>query len=183
MVENFGSNQDSGKSPVISAIAAIGARSRALGKNNALLWRIPEDMARVRTLTEGHTLIMGSNTFRSIGRALPRRENIVLSSSPDFSAEGVWVARSLQEALTRAREFEEQKQNGEVFIFGGAQVYRDALPFTERLYLTLVESEAEGDTFFPEYQHLFTREIERVEGEHEGVRYLFVTLEREHAVQ
>ena len=159
----------------ISAIAALGRKTRAIGKNNDLLWRIPEDMKRLRALTAGCPIIMGSHTFHSIGRPLPNRLNIVLSSNPLFAENGVEVAHTIEEALA----FAKKSENEEVFIFGGGQVYKETFPYIDRLYLTVVESDEEGDTFFPEYQHIFTKEIERIDREHEGLRYSFVTLERE----
>jgi|SRR3989338_1649402 len=159
--------------PRISMIAAVAKKDRAIGKDNALLWHIPEDFQHFKKMTSGHAIIMGENTFKSIGKALPNRTNIVLSLSPDFAPAGCIVVRSLDEALAAAEEYEAE----EVFICGGASVYQQMIPYAERLYLTLVEGEFEADTFFPEYSE-FTKVIseEKVDnGEH---KFSFVVLER-----
>lgn len=158
----------------ISIIAAIAEKDRAIGKDNALLWHIPEDFKHFKDLTSGHAIIMGENTHRSIGRPLPNRTNIVLSINPDFSPEGCLVVRSIDEALEQARIVE----TDEVFICGGASIYRQFLPLADRLYLTLVEGEYAADTFFPDYGD-FPREISRKASEDGTYRYSFVTLEKE----
>lgn len=160
--------------PKISMIAAIAEQDRAIGFGNALLWHIPEDFKHFKSLTSGHAIIMGENTYRSIGRPLPNRTNIVLSPDPSFAPEGCIVARSIEEAFDQARLVEPD----EVFICGGASVYRQCLPSADRLYLTLVEGEYQADTFFPDYGD-FTREISRQISEDGTYRYSFVTLERQ----
>jgi len=164
------------KQPIISAIAAFGARTRALGKDNKLIWDMPKDRKRYNKITTGHPLIMGRKTYESIGRPLPKRTNIVVTRNPDYKAPGCIVVHSLDEALEKARELDEE----EIFINGGGFIYRDALPITDRLYLTLVDSDEEGDAFFPEYETEFTKEISREEGEENGIHYTYLTLEREH---
>lgn len=127
---------------IISIIAAV-AENRAIGKNNQLLWHIPEDLRHFKQLTTGCAVIMGRKTFDSIGKPLPDRQNIVITSSPQsFEVEGVTFASSLQEAL-------QQAQSHEVFIIGGESIYRAAMPLAKRLYITLVHAEFEADTFFP----------------------------------
>lgn len=120
--------------PRISIIAAVG-QNRELGKKNELIWRIGADLKRVKELTMGHPIIMGWNTYQSIGRPLPGRTNIVISMTPAEIAECV-VVTSLEEALARAREIEKE----EIFIFGGASVYRESIALTDRLYLTRIEA-------------------------------------------
>lgn len=158
--------------PRISIIAAIG-RNRELGKAGSLIWRIPEDLKRVKELTMGHPLIMGRKTYESIGKPLPGRTNIVVSRTAD-AIEGCIVASTFEEALAIARE----KDQEEIFIFGGASIYETALPITDRLYLTLIDQEdRDADTFFPEYSHLFPTMIETKD--HEGdIPYKTVVLER-----
>ena len=159
--------------PIISAIAAIG-ENRELGKSGDLIWRISDDLRRVKELTTGHTLIMGRKTYESIGKPLPNRTNIVVTRDTGYQADGCIVAHSLDEALAKAREVEE----GEIFIFGGAEVYKEALPTITRLYLTLVHaSNPKADTFFPDYSD-FTKVIETEEREQEDLKYQWVTLER-----
>ena len=120
--------------PRISIIAAVG-QNRELGKKNGLIWRIGADLRRVKEITMGHPIIMGWNTYQSIGRPLPGRTNIVLSFRP-MKIGGCVVATSLEEALTKAKEVEQE----EIFIFGGASVYKEAIGITDRLYLTRIEA-------------------------------------------
>lgn len=130
----------------VSIIAAVG-QNRELGKKNGLIWRIPADLKRVKELTMGHPLIMGWNTYMSIGHPLPGRTNIVISWNTD-EIPGCTVCASLDEALTIAHGIDVE----EIFIFGGASVYTEALPFVDRLYLTRIEAtDADADAFFPDY--------------------------------
>lgn len=164
---------------IISAIAAISARSRALGKKNELLWHIPEDLKHFKKLTTGHIVIMGSKTHESIGRALPNRTNIVISRNPEYKAEGCIVVHSLEESFSSSQELENKTPTGEVFVIGGGQIYTAALPYIDRLYLTLVDDPGEGaDTFFPEYESLFTKKISEHSGTDGGISYTRVILER-----
>ncbi|OGG45271.1 hypothetical protein A2673_01625 [Candidatus Kaiserbacteria bacterium RIFCSPHIGHO2_01_FULL_50_13] len=167
----------------INIIAALGA-GRVIGKDNELLWQIPDDLKRFKRLTLGHPVIMGRKTFESVlhylGKPLPGRTNIVLSRSlAMFDLVGrTWkntvVVPSPEEAIEKARELD----TDEVFIGGGAQVYEQVLPITDRLYLTLIDDEKEGDTYFPEYEHLFTRVIEDESREWNVLKYRWLTLDR-----
>lgn len=123
----------------------IVARSRngAIGKDGGLPWRLPADLAHFKRTTLGHPVIMGRRTWESIGRALPGRRNLVVSRRPGFVAEGAEVVPSLTEAWRAVAGADE------AFIIGGAQLYAEALPDADRIYLTEVIGEAEGDTFFP----------------------------------
>jgi len=129
----------------ITLIAAM-AENRVIGRDNALPWHLPADLARFKQRTEGHVVIMGRRTFESVGRPLPNRRSIVITRKRDFHPPGAEIARSLAEALERARE---SKQD-EVFILGGAEIYALALPDVDRLELTIVHADVSGDTFFPE---------------------------------
>ena len=160
--------------PRISLIGALGARTRAIGSGNALLWRIPEDLKRFKELTMGHPVIMGRRTYESIGKPLPNRTNIVLSDTPMSHPDEVVVCTSLREAFERARA----TNTDEVFVIGGGSVYAQTIDDADRLYLTLVDDDMPGDTFFPEYAHLPFIETARDERTHEALRYAFVTLER-----
>ncbi len=142
---------------IISLIVAMD-RKRGIGIENRLPWRLPADMKRFRTLTMGHHLVVGRKTFASIGRALPGRVMIVLTRDRGFQAADCLVAHSFEEAMELARS----RGEGEVFIGGGSDVYTSALPFASRVYLTLVESESDADTFFPELN-----EADWIEGESE----------------
>lgn len=147
--------------------------TRAIGKDNKLLWHIPEDLKRFKTLTAGHAVIMGENTYYSIGRPLPNRTNIVVTLDQNLDLPGCLMARSLDEAFAVARKHERE----EAFVIGGASIYRQCLPLVERLYLTLVEGKHEADTFFPDYSD-FQRVISQEEGESGSYRYTYFILER-----
>ncbi len=160
--------------PRISLIAALSTHTRAIGNKGALLWHIPEDLARFKRITTGHPILMGQATFQSIGRPLPGRDNIVLSHDVTYAPEGVYVAHTLDDALTYARTHDTQ----EVFVIGGGMVYAQTIDIADRLYLTLVESTSDGDTYFPPYEHLPFKKIEEVYASIAEMRYTFVTLER-----
>jgi len=127
---------------LLSVIVAI-AENGVIGGGNQLLWHIPEDLKRFKSVTTGHTVIMGRKTFESIGKPLPGRVNIVISRNPNFHPDGVLVASSLAAALELA------KNDSEAFIIGGGEIYRQALPLASKLYVTRVHKSYEGDTTFP----------------------------------
>ena len=131
---------------LISAIAAIG-KNNVIGQNNDLVWKIPDDLARFREITKGHPVIMGRRTFESIGRPLPDRTNIVISREKDYATEGVSVVYSVDEAIEKAKSL----GNDEIFVIGGGEIYRQFMPYTDKLYLTIIDAEADGDVFFPDY--------------------------------
>lgn len=159
----------------ISIIVAIGEGNRVIGDHGKLPWHIPEDLKRFKALTMGHPIVMGKNTFLSIGRALSGRTNIVLTDMPWEAPEGVIVAFSLEDALQKARDFPGSE---EVFVIGGGMVYREALSRADRLYLTLVYGNFSGDVFFPEYESLFPKIVSQEEGESDEYRYSFLVLEK-----
>lgn len=130
---------------ITSIIVAI-SKNNAIGKDNELLWNIPEDLKHFKDTTSGHTIIMGRKTFESIGRALPNRRNIIITRDESYSKDGVEIVNSLIKALDAC------KYEDEVFVIGGGEIYRQALPFADKLYVTHVEKEYEADTFFPEIQ-------------------------------
>lgn len=162
----------------ISMIAALGEKTRVIGKEDSLLWNLKEDMARFKSLTSGHPVIMGRKTYLSIPeqfRPLARRTNIVLSRSDDLAEPGVSHAKSLEQALDIAQR---SPGNDEVFVMGGGEIYLLAIALAHRLYLTVVRNDPEGDTFFPEYAGDFTKVLEN-ERKFEGpYTYTFLTLER-----
>jgi len=129
----------------ISLIAAIG-KNRELGKNNQLLWNLPEDLKHFKEKTLGQSCIMGQRTFDSIGKPLPGRLNVVLSQDPKFKPKGVVVCNSIEQALARASNYCD-----EVFIIGGASIYAQFIDRADKLYLTLVDSDFDADVYFPEY--------------------------------
>lgn len=154
--------------PIISLIAAIG-KNRELGKNNQLLWDIPEDMKFFRETTAGHPVIMGRKTFESIGRPLPKRVNIVITRNLDYQKEGILVFPSIEEALEEAKKHDEN----EVFVIGGAEIYKQSLPFADKLYLTHVDANFDADTFFPEYETSFPNIISKKCSSNEMFEYCF----------
>jgi dihydrofolate reductase len=163
----------------ISLIAALGVQTRALGKNGALLWHLPEDLKRFKRLTTGHPVIMGRRTWESLPekfRPLPERANIVLTHNASaYEAPGAFVAHSIDHALALAKG---EAGAEEIFFIGGADVYAEALPIASRLYLTLVDSPAEGDAFFPEYEADFLKVVERIAVVDSNPTYTWLTLER-----
>lgn len=158
--------------PKISIICAV-AENLAIGKNNQLLWHIPEDFKRFKELTDGHVVVMGENTFRSLDRPLEGRTNIVISQNPDFEAPNALVFHSINEAIDKARELEKK----EVFIIGGGQIYRQMIGLADKLYLTVVEGDFEADTFFPNYSE-FSKVIYEKKGSDENYKYKFLELVR-----
>ena len=128
----------------VALIAAM-AENRVIGRDGAIPWQVPGEQKLFKRITLGHTLVMGRKTHESIGRPLPGRLNIVVSRRPDFRPEGCLTAASLPEALALVPPAET-----EVFVIGGGQLYREALPLAGRIYLTVVPLEVAGDTFFPE---------------------------------
>lgn len=165
---------------LISAIAVTN-KNRAIGFKNKLLWNLPLDLEHFKKITSGHTVIMGSNTFISLGRPLPRRINIVITKNQNFAAPGCIIVFSPEEALLRAKE-EEIKingENGEIFVIGGGSIYAQMLPFTEKLYLTIVDDEsAEADAFFPDYSEFKKIISKSEEQEYNGIKYKFIELVR-----
>ncbi|QQS15705.1 MAG: dihydrofolate reductase [Candidatus Moraniibacteriota bacterium] len=162
---------------MISIIVAIGEGNRVIGDKGKLPWHIPEDLKRFKALTTGHPIIMGRNTFLSIGRVLPNRTNIVLSDMEWLDApDGIVIVRSLENALEKAKS---APGSEEIFVIGGGMVYGQALSCADRLYLTLIHGDFHGDAFFPEYEKIFSKVMSREARESEGFRYEFLVLERE----
>lgn len=158
--------------PRISAIAAMDEK-RGIGKNNQLLFKIPEDFKRMKNLTFNHPIIMGRKTFESIGRVLDGRTNIIITRDLTYKVPGAIVVGSLEEAVKVAKE----KDQREIFIFGGGQVFEEAMPLIDRLYLTIVEGDFGADTFFPDYS-AFQKVLYEKEGEFDILKYRFLDLER-----
>lgn len=150
---------------MISAIAVIGQKNE-LGNKNSLLWQVPGDLPRFKKLTMGHPIIMGRKTAESIGRELPGRTNIVISRSGEVD--------SLEKALELAKK---SSGSEEIFVIGGGEIYKLAMPYVEKLYLTVVENTAEADTYFPEYAE-FGKVLMDEPHEENGVKFRYLTLER-----
>jgi len=132
------------RTPLLSIAVAIG-ENYAIGKNNQLLWHMPADLKFFKQTTSGNTVIMGRKTFDSVGRPLPNRRNIVITRDTGLKIEGVEVVNSLDKALEITKTEEKP-----VFIVGGAEIYKQALPKTQILYLTTIHHHFDADTFFPE---------------------------------
>jgi len=169
-------------SPQISIVVAIGHGRQwngALGKDGKLLWHIPEDLKRFKALTLNHPIIMGRKTFESIvamlGKALPDRTNIVVTRDPSWSYEGAIVVHSLEEGIKEAKEIDSE----EIFIGGGGEIYKAALPYVDKLYLTLIDDEKEGDSYFPPYKDQFPVKISQIDQEWKGIKYHWIDLARE----
>ena len=163
----------------ICIVAALG-RDRGIGKDGQLLWRIPDDLKRFKQLTMDHPIVMGRKTFESIvavlGKTLPGRTNIIVTRSSTLlgvNDPNVVIVHSLEEAIQKASEVDQK----EIFIGGGAQIYEQALPLADKMYLTLVDDEKEGDAYFPPYEHLFTKKLSEEIREYDGLRYRWVDLE------
>ncbi|MBI5470547.1 dihydrofolate reductase [Candidatus Kaiserbacteria bacterium] len=166
----------------IVAVVAMG-KNRVLGNDNKLLWHIPDDLKRFKQLTLGHPIIMGRKTFESIvgyiGHPLPERTNIVVTRDPLWSYKGVQTASSIEDAIELAKK---APGSDEIHIGGGAQIYEQALPYIDKLYLTLIDDSKPGDSFFPPYEHLFTKKTFEESRDYKGLKYTWVDLERQRPV-
>ncbi|MEN8776797.1 MAG: dihydrofolate reductase [Polaribacter sp.] len=141
---------------MITIIAAI-AKNNALGKNNDLIWHLPADLKRFKKVTTGHHILMGRNTFESIGRPLPNRTTIIITKNENYVQEGCLIANSVEQAIKMAHE------DDQIFIIGGAQVYEYAMKhdFADALDITLVHHEFDADVFFPEIDSSIWKRVER----------------------
>ena len=140
--------------PLISLIVAM-ANNRVIGKDNQMPWHLPADLRHFKAVTLGKPIIMGRKTYESIGRPLPGRKNIVISRNADYRLEGCETACSLEEALDLVNDVEE------VMIIGGGFLYAQTLPHADRLYLTFIDLDVDGDTWFPEFEELSLKEVKR----------------------
>jgi dihydrofolate reductase len=141
---------------MITVIAAI-AKNNAIGKDNDLIWYLPADLKRFKKVTTGHYILMGRNTFESIGKPLPNRTTIIITRNKNYSKEGCLIAGSIEEAIELAKE------EAQLFIIGGAQIYKEimAKDLADQLDITLVHSEFEADVFFPEINANIWKEAAR----------------------
>lgn len=161
--------------PTVNIIAAM-SENRVIGRGGDLPWRLPDEMKHFMKVTTGHTVVMGRKTFESIGcKPLPNRRNIVLTRREDYHADGVEVVSDLKQALSRVPADEE------VFICGGEQVYREAMPMADRLYLTVVHTQLQGDAHFPAFDPDRWRLVEQARHEADdrhAYAFTFLTYER-----
>jgi len=160
---------------MITLMAAI-ADNNALGKDNQLIWHLPGDLKRFKKTTLNHAVIMGRKTFESLGRPLPKRINIIITRDKNYKVEGGVTVNSLKEALKAATEKDENP-----FILGGAEIYKQAMPFADKLDLTFVHHKFDADVFFPEIDKTIWKETSREyfkADEKNKYDYSFVTFER-----
>lgn len=159
---------------IISLIYAISANG-VIGLNNGLPWRLPADLKYFKRLTTGHPVVMGRKTWQSIGKPLPQRTNIIITRQADFAAPGCWVAHSVEAGLALC------PANEEVFVIGGAEIYRQALVYAHKVYLTRVHGHFAGDVFLPELNPAEWQEISRQDfepDEQNPVAYSFLVYRR-----
>ncbi len=157
----------------VTIVVAI-SENHAIGKDNKLLWYLPNDLKHFKEITTGHTVIMGRKTYESVGRPLPKRRNIIITRQ-EIAIEGCEVVNSIEAALALCANEEE------VFIVGGAEIYKQALKLTDRIYLTIVHKEFEADSFFPEISKEEWKEVYREDhqpDEKNLIPYSFITYER-----
>lgn len=144
----------------VTIVVAVG-QGGVIGSGGRMPWNIPEDLRRFREITMGHTVAMGRRTFESIGRPLDGRRNIVLTRDVGWHCEGVETARSLEEAMG---------MSDDIFVIGGGEIYRQAMPLAHKIYLTCVEGEWSGDTFFPPVDDAIWRAVSREK--HKGFEFI-----------
>lgn len=160
----------------VSAIAAM-SKNFAIGKNNQLLWHIPDDFRHFKETTMGKPIIMGRKTYESLGKPLPGRTNIVISSKPEQIKGDVTIVASIDGAIAKAKQVAAEAGVDEIFIIGGGQIYEAALPQTQRIYLTVINQHYEGDTFFPRIDPAQWEE-RIIQSAEEPVPYVIGILER-----
>ncbi len=154
---------------MIALIAAY-AKNRVIGNKGRIPWNIPGEQSRFRELTTGNAVIMGRRTFEEIGKPLPNRMTVVVSSTRDFTAENCYTAGSLEEAIELAG-------NRDIYISGGAKLYEESLPIAEKMYITEIDKIIDGDTYFPQFNaEDFVKVVNRkIEGD---IPYTYVTYTR-----
>ncbi len=132
-------------------VALIVARTRngVIGRNNSMPWHLPEDLRYFKRVTLGKPVIMGRNTWESLGKPLLGRDNIVVTRNANYHAEGALVVDSVETAIQRAKQLATEKNCEEIMVIGGAQIYRAALPLVQRAYITEIDADIDGDAFFP----------------------------------
>jgi dihydrofolate reductase len=148
--------------PRVSLIVAM-TRNRVIGAGNRIPWQVPGEQALFKRLTMGHHIVMGRKTYESIGRLLPGRTTVIVTRQHDYVVPGAIIAHSLHDAINAAA------RDDEIFVIGGAELFREALPAADRIHLSIVGAEAEGDTFMPEFDMAEWTEV--TSEEHPGFRY------------
>jgi dihydrofolate reductase len=165
-----------------ATLALIVARTRngVIGRDNRMPWHLSEDLRYFKRITLGKPVIMGRNTWESLGKPLPGRDNIVITRNTDYRAEGAHIVNSLNAAITLANALAAEKNLSEIMIIGGAQIYREALPRVQRAYITEIDADIEGDAFFPtlEGEWIETSRTSHAPCEKNPYPYSFVVLDR-----
>lgn len=159
---------------LIATIFAM-SENRVIGKNNQLPWHLPADLKHFKKVTLGKPILMGRKTYESIGRPLPERCNVVITKDSDYQAPGCVVVNSIEKALAVTKE------SDEIFVIGGALLYQEMLPLTQRLYMTIIHQQFEGDAFFPELNKNEWHEVERLNHSEDAENkhsYSFLILDR-----
>ena len=156
----------------LSIIVAV-ARNRVIGNNNTLPWHLPEDLKRFRALTTGHHIIMGRKTYESLNRLLPDRTTVIVTRNSDYRVEGALIAHSLQQAISLCGHDEE------VFLIGGAELYRDGLQLAHKLYLTEIDAEYAGDAFLPDVDlNAWKETLREPHVSVQGLAFTYITYQR-----
>ena len=159
------------------SIIVAKAKNNIIGKDNKMIWHLPEDLKHFKELTTGHTIIMGRKTFESLGKPLPNRKHIIFSQNPDFKVEDENV--EVVHSLLQIQDLIEEKE--EAFVIGGAMIYNFLMPYVKKMYVTEIEKDFDGDTFFPRIDNNIWKETSRekgIEDEKNDFDYFFVTYER-----
>jgi dihydrofolate reductase len=169
----------------LSALVAV-AKNRVIGKNNAMPWRLSPDLKRFKALTMGHPIIMGRKTYESIGRPLPGRTSIIITSQTEYEVQGAIVVHSIAEALTACHDDKGNEDkpvaahDTESFVIGGAEIFQQMLPLCDRLYVTEIQRDFDGDVLFPEFNQEEWKETSREKHrwDDNGLEYHFVVFDR-----
>lgn len=159
------------------SIIVAKAKNNIIGKDNKILWDLPEDRKRFRKITEGHSIIMGRKTFESLETILPNRKHIVFTQNPDFKVDNENV--EMVHSLLQIQEYIESEE--ECFVIGGAMIYNFLMPYVKKMYVTQIEKDFEGDTFFPRIDETKWKEVSREEGiknEENNLDYEYIVYER-----
>ena len=156
---------------MISIIVAT-SKNRVIGNNNSLIWKLPADLKRFKQITTGSTVVMGRKTYESIGKPLPNRRNIIITRDTNYLVDNCEIVNSLEEALMLC--------NNDCFIIGGGEIYKQSIDIADKIYLTLVQEDFEGDTYFPEIGKEWTKVFrEDFEPDEKNVhRYSFIDYEK-----
>jgi dihydrofolate reductase len=154
---------------MITLIAAC-SKNRVIGKDNKLIWNLPEDLKRFRRLTSGNPIVMGRKTYESIGKALPNRTNIILSKQKNLKIKDCLIYNNIHDVMSLW-------QNSNLFVIGGGEIYRMFLPFADKVELTLIDKEYQGDAYFPELDKCWKLQSE-ILSEHDDINFKFLTFSR-----